>query len=172
MKMRLAPKKHLPEIFIVFSPTNKLRLNNQKCVFFFTTAGKKIVVYLLVNMTRFVSIAVFLLFGLLMIPTNTYACESKSENIENTCSKQTDTKKTKEKCCDTKKEHSDKHGRECNGKCDNPACQCPSTCTSCIIPLFYDFLRVQSIVSKPNYHYQDTYYLSDFIAIWQPPKIS
>ena len=63
------------------------------------------------------------------------------------------------------------HGKDCDGNCGNPACHCPTNCTNFTIPFFDGFLGIKSIVSKPNFYYQDTYYSSGFLSIWQPPKI-
>jgi hypothetical protein len=122
-------------------------------------------------MTRFIYIALFTLFGFILTPTDTYACESKSEKVENTCSKKSDSETEKKGCCDTDKGQCGKHGKDCEGNCGNPACHCPTNCTNFSIPLFDAFLRIKIIVSKPNFYYQDTYYSSGFLTIWQPPKI-
>jgi hypothetical protein len=122
-------------------------------------------------MTRFIYIALLSLIGFFLTPTETYACGSKSENIENNCSKQSDTEAEKKECCDTKKGQCSKHGKDCDGKCGNPACHCPTNCTNFTIPFFDGFSGITIIVNKPNFYYQDTYYSSGFLSIWQPPKI-
>ncbi|MCB0517253.1 MAG: hypothetical protein KDD49_14410, partial [Bacteroidetes bacterium] len=68
-------------------------------------------------MTRFFYIALLTLIGFFLTPTDTYACGSKSENIENTCTKQSNTETEKKDCCDTEKGQCGKHGKDCDGKC-------------------------------------------------------
>ncbi|WP_205943782.1 hypothetical protein [Pedobacter aquae] len=46
-------------------------------------------------MTKFIYIALITLIGFLLTPTDIYACGSKSENIENTCTKQSNTETEK-----------------------------------------------------------------------------
>jgi hypothetical protein len=48
-------------------------------------------------MTRFFYIALLTLIGFFLTPTDTYACGSKSENIENTCTKQSNTEDRKKR---------------------------------------------------------------------------
>mgnify|MGYP007002410068 FL=1 len=122
-------------------------------------------------MTRFFYIALLTLIGFFLTPTDTYACGSKSENIENTCTKQSNTETEKKDCCDTEKGQCGKHGKDCDGKCGNPACHCPTNCTNFTITFFDGFSGITIIVNKPNFYYQDTYYSSGFLSIWQPPKI-
>jgi len=122
-------------------------------------------------MTRFFYIALLSLIGFFLTPTDSYACGSNSENIENTSTIQSYTKTEKKDCCNTEKRQCGKHGKDCDGKCGNPACHCPTNCTNFTIPFFDGFLGITIIVSKPNFYYQDTYYSSGFLSIWQPPKI-
>ena len=122
-------------------------------------------------MTRSIYIALFTLFGFIMTPTTTYACGPKSENIEDTCSKQSNRDKEKNDCCDTEKGQCGDHGKDCEGNCGNPACHCPTNCTTSTIPFSDGFSGITIIVGKPNFYYQDTYCSSGFLSIWQPPKI-
>ncbi|MBS4042017.1 MAG: hypothetical protein KGZ81_15625 [Flavobacteriales bacterium] len=122
-------------------------------------------------MTRFIYIALITLIGFFLTPTDIYACGSKSENIENNCSKQTDTKAVKKGCCDTEKGRCSKHGKDCDGKCGNPNCHCPSNHTNFTIPFLVKFSGIKLIPNKPNFYYQDSFYSSGFLSIWLPPKI-
>jgi hypothetical protein len=122
-------------------------------------------------MTRFIYISLLTLTGFILTPTATYACGLKSENIENTCIKQSDTEKENKDCCNTDKEHCDKHGNHCNGNCGNPDCHCPTTCTNFTVPFFVQFSQTKIILSKPKFHYQEAFYSAGFISMWLPPKI-
>jgi len=122
-------------------------------------------------MIRFIYIALLTLIGFLLTPTDIYACGSKSENIENNCTKQSDTEAEKKECCDTEKEQCNKHGKDCDGKCGNSNCHCPSNHTNFTIPFLIKFSGIKLIPNKPNFYYQDSFYSSGFISIWLPPKI-
>lgn len=123
-------------------------------------------------MTRFIYIALLTLTGFLLTPTDTYACGAKSEKTENTNSKQSDTEKENKDCCDTKKGQCSKHGKDCDGKCGNPNCHCPTNGINFTIPFFAQLSQVKVIFIKPNFYYQETHYSSSFLSIWLPPKIS
>lgn len=123
-------------------------------------------------MTRFFYIALLTLIGFFLTPTDTYACGSKSKNTENTCAKQTDTEKEKDDCCDTEKGQCGKHGKDCDGKCGNSNCHCPTSCINFTIPFFAQLSQTKIILSKPKFYYQEAYYSSGFRSIWLPPKIS
>ncbi len=122
-------------------------------------------------MTRFFYIVLFALIGFILTPTDTYACGSKSENIENACNKQSDSKMEKKVCCDKEKGQCGKHEKDCDRKCGNPDCHCPRNYTSFTIPFFEQPTQVRVIVSNPNFYYQETNYSSAFLSIWLPPKI-
>ena len=122
-------------------------------------------------MTRFICIALLTLIGFLLTPTDIYACGSKSENIENNCSKQSDTEAEKKECCDTEKGQCNKHGKDCDGKCGNSNCHCPTNHTNFTIPFLIKFSGIKLILNMPNFYYQDSFYSSGFISIWLPPKI-
>ena len=122
-------------------------------------------------MTRFIYIALLTLIGFLLTPTDTYACGAKSEQTENTGTKQSNTEKDNKDCCNTDKEHCDKHGKNCNGKCGNPDCNCPTSCTNFTIPFFAQLSQAKIILSKPKFHYQEAFYSSGFTSIWLLPKI-
>lgn len=122
-------------------------------------------------MTRFFYIALIILIGFIIIPTNTYAWETKSEKIENTCTKQSDTEKEKKNCCNPEKKQCGKHGKDCGGDCSNADYHCPTNCLNFILPFFDGFSEIKIIVNKSNFFYQDTYNSSGFLSIWLPPKI-
>jgi hypothetical protein len=122
-------------------------------------------------MIRFIHIIFFTLVGFILTQTDIYACGSKSNETELCNNKSDKASLQKKDCCDTEKGQCGKNGKGCNGKCGNPACHCPTNSTNFTIPLFDGFLGIKIIVSKPNFYYQDTYYSSGFLSIWQPPKI-
>ena len=120
-------------------------------------------------MTNFFHILFFALIGFILTPTDANACGSKSENIENTCAKQSDSKMQKKDCCE--KGSCGKNGKDCDGKCDNPACHCPTNFTTFTIPFITQLTQIKVTLTKPSFYYQETNYSSRFLSIWLPPKI-
>lgn len=122
-------------------------------------------------MTRFFHIIFFTLIGIIQTPTDTYACGSKSNETELSNIKSDKASLQKNDCCGNEKGQCGKHGKDCDGKCGNPDCHCPTNCTNFTIPFFAQISQVKLILSKPNFYYQETYYSSVFLSIWLPPKI-
>lgn len=122
-------------------------------------------------MTRFIYTALCTLIGFFMTLTDIYACESKSENIENSCTKQSDTQKEKKNCCETEKGQCGKQGKDCEGKCGSQDCQCPTNYIDFTITSFEGFFQKKALIIKQNFYYQDTYCSLGFLSIWLPPKI-
>lgn len=121
-------------------------------------------------MTRFYYIISLTVAGFFLTPSETYACSKKSDPIEQSCSKDIDSKSEKKHCCNKEgSANSDDDG--CNGKCGNPACHCPTNFTSFTVPFFAQLSQVKVMLSKSNYYYQEAYYSSGFLSIWLPPKI-
>lgn len=115
-----------------------------------------------------------MLIGFVATPTGAFACGAKSENIESTCNEQPNSEMQNKGCCDTEKGQCGHSGKDCDGKCGNPSCNCPSNSSNCpyfVVLFFAQFSQVGLILSKPNFYYQDTYYSSGFHSIWLPPKI-
>ncbi|MBK6611133.1 MAG: hypothetical protein IPI59_00175 [Sphingobacteriales bacterium] len=122
-------------------------------------------------MSRFIYIALLSLIGFCLTPSETYACGSKSENTENTYSKKSDTEKENKAFCDTEKGQCNNHGKDCDGKCGNPNCHCPTYYANFTVPFFVQFSGIKLNPNKPNFYYQESFYSSGFISIWLPPKI-
>lgn len=122
-------------------------------------------------MTRFFYIALLALIGFFLTPVQSYACGTESEKIETSCDKQSDSDVGKENCCDTEKVLCGAHGKDCDGKCGDSNCHCPSSSISFTIPFFAQLSQTKIIVSKPKFYYQEAYYSSGFLSIWLPPKI-
>lgn len=80
-----------------------------------------------------------MLIGFVATPTDSFACGAKSQNIETTCNKQSDSEMGKKGCCDTEKGQCDHTGKDCDGKCGNPSCNCPSNSSNCpyFVVLFF-----------------------------------
>lgn len=122
-------------------------------------------------MARIFHIALFSLIGFILTPADTYACGEKSDKIQISSHKKFDSEIEKKDCCNKEKEKCGNHGNDCGGKCKNPTCHCPTSISNSTLLLFTDFSPRKFIESKPDFYYQETYYSSDFMSIWQPPKI-
>ncbi|WP_251795752.1 MULTISPECIES: hypothetical protein [unclassified Arenibacter] len=139
--------------------------------FFATTQTNNSYLCVFNAMARIFHIVFLTALGFFLTPTLSYACDSKSEKIETICNKQSDSEIQKKDCCNEEKGQCGKHENQCDGKCGNPTCQCPSHCPNFSTPFLAQFSLGKMILSKPNFYYQDTYYSSGFLSIWQPPKI-
>lgn len=122
-------------------------------------------------MAKFIYIAFLTLIGLSVAPPEVYACGSKSKNKETACSHYSETDSENNACCDTEKGQCNKHGNDCDGKCGNPSCHCPTNHTTFLLPVFIKLSGTKSINNKPNSYYQNSSYSSGYLSIWLPPKI-
>lgn len=115
------------------------------------------------------------LFGLFLIPTQSYACKSHTKEIV-----------SKDKsCCSDKKHHSEdrcekdccksKHdgSNDCSGKCGNKTCHSSSNNFSATPPICRNAQNNLIFESRKSYPlYKQPSYSSGESSIWQPPKIS
>jgi hypothetical protein len=130
-------------------------------------------------MTKFIYIALFTLFGILLMPTvEVFACKKEdkahtkqSHTVKKDKELHSD-KHCKKSCC--KQSSCSKHGRNCKGNCGDASCQCATTCVVFILPTFYDYFQKPLIASKESIKYptDEAFYASGFLSIWLPPKIS
>ncbi len=123
-------------------------------------------------MTKFYCIALFTVIGFFLTPEQSYACGTKSNKIETSSTKQPDSGIEKKDCCDKEKGQCGKNGKDCDGKCGNPACHCPTNCINFTIPFFAQYSPIKVMLSKPIFYYQETCYSPGLLSIWLPPKIS
>ncbi|PKQ46141.1 hypothetical protein [Confluentibacter flavum] len=120
-------------------------------------------------MSRFLYIVCLTLFGFILIPTNSYACGTSREKSERTCTKDKLANSDIQDCC--KQADSSHSEKGCDGICSNAGCHCPSVFSNVTNPLFTKLVQVKFIETTTNLYYQETYYSSGFLSIWQPPKI-
>lgn len=123
-------------------------------------------------MTKFYYIAFIILTGFFLTPAQSYACGTESDKTETSCNKQADAEADNNETCNNETEHCGKHGNDCDGKCGNPSCHCPTNGINFTVPFFVQLSQVKVIFIKPNFYYQETHYSSGFRSIWLPPKIS
>ncbi|MES2590221.1 MAG: hypothetical protein V4622_14690 [Bacteroidota bacterium] len=122
-------------------------------------------------MTRFIYILFFILIGIILTPTNSYACGGKSNETELIYNWNNKVEINKNACCNEEKGQCIRHGKDCDGKCANSSCHCPTNHPIFIVPFFTQIYQVKLIFRKPNYYYQENYYSSAIHSIWLPPKI-
>lgn len=122
-------------------------------------------------MTRQISILLIVMLGFFLTPTLTYACGTKAEKTEKSCCKKETSKSDKKDCC---KSHSqkDKNDDDCNGKCKNPSCHCPTAPLTIVLPFVTEMKYHNIFLEKVTIAYTETYISSGFRSIWLPPKIS
>lgn len=122
-------------------------------------------------MKRFYYITFLMLTGFFLTSVQSYAFGKMSEKIETCCNKQSDSEIKKKDCCEKEKGQCGKHGKDCDGKCGNTNCHCPTSHSNFTIPFSAQLSQVKIILRKQKSCYQETYNLSAFLSIWLPPKI-
>lgn len=120
-------------------------------------------------MTKFYNIAFLILTSFFLTPVQSYACGTKSEKTLTTFNKQSNSEVAKKDCCE--KGQCGKNGKDCNGKCGDSDCHCPTNHTTFTIPFFAQHSRTKIILSKSKFFYQEAHYASGFLSIWLPPNI-
>lgn len=124
-------------------------------------------------MTRFIYILFFILIGIILTPSDSYACSGQSNERELILDANNKGDINKNACCNEGKGQCIRHGKDCDGKCANSSCHCPTNYPIFIVPFFTQMYHVKKIIfKKPNYYYQESYYSSAFRSIWLPPKIA
>lgn len=115
-------------------------------------------------------------FGLFLIPAQSYACNSHSKEIVT---------RNKSYCSDKKQDHSEDHcgkdcckskdasSNECSGNCGPTSCHSSPNSFSATPPISKYVQNNLIFESKKSYPlYQQRAYSSRESSIWQPPKIS
>ena len=119
-------------------------------------------------------ILVIVLFGFLMMPSSSLACENNSAkhfSRKETSSKMDD---DKDDCCKKDNHSKTKSHNGCEGKCNHSRCGCASSCNSSILinelkfnSIFFNFLS-----EKQKFSNSETFISSGFYSLWLIPKIS
>lgn len=111
------------------------------------------------------------MLGFFLTPTLTYACGKSVEKTEKSCCKKETSKSDKKDCC---KNHSqkDKNDDDCDGKCKNPSCHCPTAPLAFALTLDAGMKNHIIVLENLTFGYTQSYISSGFHSIWQPPKIS
>ena len=120
---------------------------------------------------KFHILLIILTLGIFSTPMLTYACGTKSTKTEKSCCKKT--KSSKKDCCKKNKSHNDKDNNECDGKCNNSNCSCPTVHFAFALP-FYAEIKAKTYFAeskKTKLYYNENYLSDGYVSIWTPPNI-
>ncbi|CCB68966.1 hypothetical protein B0A58_14170 [Flavobacterium branchiophilum NBRC 15030 = ATCC 35035] len=118
-----------------------------------------------------IHILVVALFGFLLMPSNSFACGTKTE--KSCCKKETTSKTEKKDCCNNK-QHSKDEDKSCGGKCGHSNCTSSTTINFSLISSYEIEFKNNSFdfsAEKPKFHHSKTFISSGFTSVWLPPKI-
>lgn len=111
------------------------------------------------------------LFGFLLMPSNTFACGNDSS--KHSCKKEVSSKTDKDDCCRGDNHSKNEKGGGCNGKCGH------SNCVTISIQFSVVFFEIQFknnnfdfSEKKSNYFNSEDNLSSGFSSLWLIPKIS
>ncbi|AOW08941.1 hypothetical protein [Flavobacterium gilvum] len=116
-------------------------------------------------------IIVIVLFGFLLMPSSSFACENNS--AKHSSQKAVSSNTCNEDCCKNDGHSKNKKHQGC-GKCNHSNCGCASTCNSSVsINEWYITTNCFNFSSeKPNFYNYETAISSGFNSLWLIPKIS
>jgi hypothetical protein len=123
---------------------------------------------------KFHILLLILTLGFFATPTLTYACGTETTKTEKSCCKKSKTEKNSKKdCCKKSNSKSDKENNDCDGKCKNSNCCCPTTHFAFALP-FYVEIKGKTYFTegkKTKLYYNENYLSDGFTSIWTPPNI-
>jgi hypothetical protein len=117
-------------------------------------------------------ILVIVLFGFLLMPSNSFACENNS--AKHSSSKETSSKMEKDDCCKNDSHSKTKNHEGCGGKCNHSRCGCASSCNSSVSMNELNFNRniFNFSSEKEKFYDYETSISSGFNSLWLIPKIA
>lgn len=118
-------------------------------------------------------IFVLVLFGFLLMPNNSFACENNSS--KHSAAKETSSRMDNDDCCKNDSHSKNKNHDGCGGKCNHSKCACATSCSSCTVAI--NELKFNSNLfnfasEKQKFHNYETSISSGFNSLWLIPKIS
>lgn len=118
---------------------------------------------------KFHILIIILILGFFLLPTLSYACETKSE--KSCCKKEISSKTEKKDCCNGK--HSKDRDSSCGGKCGHSNCTTRTVNLSLISFIEIEFKNntFDFSAKKPKFYHSETFISSWFSSVWLPPKI-
>lgn len=127
------------------------------------------------NLNRHIGVVILFCLGVLLMPSQSYACSKKSTKTEqSSCSKEKEKDLKGEDCCKTrscKKSKEDKG--HCNGNCKDKTCTNNTPLPSIAIISYSDINKDYFVeIKKQRFGFKQIHYSSGYFSIWLPPKIS
>lgn len=122
-----------------------------------------------INMNKF-HILVIVLFGFLLMPSNSFACGTKTE--KSCCKKEITSKTEKKDCCNGK--HSKDKDNSCGGKCGHSNCTSSTSINFSLISFYEIEFKNNNFdfsTKKPKFYHSETFISSGFTSVWLPPNI-
>lgn len=116
-------------------------------------------------------ILLIVIFGILLMPSNTFACGNSCGNKteKHSCKKETSSKKDKDSCCSNDKNTKTKDHKGCGGKC---GCTIVTNGFTATIELNFKNTNFDFYAEKQKFSNTETFISSGFYSLWLIPKIS
>lgn len=113
-----------------------------------------------------IHIFVFVLFGFLLMPSNTFACEKNS-------AKETSSKMCNDDCCKKDSHSKTKNHEGCGDKCSHSKCGCSSSWNTSVSITEWniDTNRFNFSSEKQKFYNHETNISAGFNSLWLIPKI-
>ena len=127
------------------------------------------------NLSKHITVFIFLGLGLLLVPGITYACAKEAVSQKHSsCSKDDSKNEAQKDCCSTESGKTDGHKRDCKDTCNHSTCRCSTASTSLGLDTFNEFCTASHFTEteKQKFCFRETSYSSGYLSIWLPPKIS
>jgi len=118
-------------------------------------------------------IIVIMLFGFLLMPSITFACENNS--VKHSSQREISSKTCDDDCCKKDGLSKTKNHDGCGGKCKNSKCGCASSCNSSTVvfaQLNFNSNPFNFASEKLKFYNYQTSISSGFNSLWLIPKIS
>lgn len=118
-------------------------------------------------------ILIILLFGFLLMPSGSFACEKNSS--KHSSKKEISSKMScNDDCCKKDSHSKSKNSNGCGGKCNHSKCGCASSCNSSVSITEWNIEtnRFNFFSTKQNFCDYETAISSGFNSLWLIPKIS
>jgi hypothetical protein len=111
------------------------------------------------------------MLGFFLMPSSTYACETKTEKP--CCKKEISSKTEKKDCCEKNKQSNDNQ-KGCSGKCGHSNCTTSTVNFSLISSSEIEFKSPYFVFNteKQKFYHNETDISSGFCSVWSPPKIN
>lgn len=123
-----------------------------------------------------IHILLIVIFGFLLMPSNTFACGNSVGNKteKHSCKKESTSKTQKDDCCDSHNQSKSKNHNGCGGKCGHAKCGCTTATNGFTATTELNFKNNNFDFSteKQKFSNTETFISSGFYSLWLIPKIS